>query len=218
VLNRFLAAQFARPQGAAGRWLLGPLLDGIGAPMMAAAFAALEVRPGARVLDLGFGGGMLIRRLLAAGARVTGVDRSAAMVARARRRHLAEIREGRALFLEGDAHTLPLGDAAVEMAASVNTLYFWADLAPVLAELHRVLVPGGRLVLAFQTPDQVRAWPGHVHGFVAHEIADVERALVEAGFAPEAPAHHRARPVGDYVLLAAVEHLPIILNRVGGSG
>jgi len=204
VLNRFLAAQFARPHGAAGQWLLGPLLDGIGRPMMADTFAALAARPGERALDLGFGGGMLVRRLLAAGVRVTGVDRSGAMVARARRRHLADIRAGRALFLEGDARALPLGKAAVDRAASVNTLYFWPDLAPVLAELHRVLVPGGRLVLAFQTPDQVRAWPGHVHGFVAHAVGEVAQALAEAGFAPEPPRLAHAASVGDYALLAAL--------------
>lgn len=205
MLDRFLAGQFARPHGPAGRLLLGPLLDRIGAPMMEGAFRALDVRSGERVLDLGFGGGLLVRRLLAAHARVVGVDRSAAMVARARRRHLDAIREGRALFLEGDARALPLGDSAVAKAASANVIYFWPELAPVFAELRRVMVPGGRLVLAFQTPDQVRAWPGHVHGFVAHEVTDVADALGAAGFRVSGPpCFDHATTVGDWCRLVAL--------------
>ncbi|MFN7176956.1 MAG: class I SAM-dependent methyltransferase [Thermaurantiacus sp.] len=204
MLNRFLAAQFAHPHGAPGGLLLGPLLDRIGAPMMEGAFEVLHVRHGERVLDLGFGGGMLSRRLLKAGAHVVGVDRSAAMVARARRRHLPEIRAGRAIFLEGDASALPLADSAFEKAASVNVLYFWPCLPPVMRELARVLAPGGRLVLGFQTPDQVRAWPGHVHGFTAHAAEAVEAALAGAGFRVEGHTKGHAATVGDYVLLAAL--------------
>ncbi len=204
MLDRFLARQFARPHGPAGQLLLGPLLDRVGRPMMDAAFAALAAHAGERVLDLGFGGGHLSRRLLAAGTRVVGVDHAPAMVARARRRHRAALREGRAIFLEGAAEALPLGGSAVDCAASVNTIYFWPEPAAVFAELRRVLAPGGRLVLAFQTPGSVRAWPGHVHGFRAHAAEAVEAALGAAGLAPVLRATARARTVGDYVLLVAL--------------
>jgi SAM-dependent methyltransferase len=186
-----------------GGLLLGRLLDRVGAPMMEGAFTALDVRPGERVLDLGFGGGMLVRRLLGAGARVVGVDRSAQMVARARASHRAEIREGRAIFLEGQAHALPLADGAVRRIASVNTLYFWPELGPVMHELSRVLAPSGRLVLAFQTPRQVRAWPGHVHGFVAHEENAVETALGAAGFGVRSRSLHDSAPVGNWCCIVA---------------
>lgn len=204
MLNRLLARQFACPYGLAGRWLLGPLLDAIDAPMMDGALAALEVRPGDRVLDLGFGGGRLARALLAAGAKVIGVDRSAEMVARARARHAAALRAGQAIFLEGEAARLPLAGAAVDKAACANVLYFVPALPPVVAELRRVLVPGGRLVLAFQTAAQVRAWPGHVHGFAAHEVASVGKALVAGGFAVAEQRLCRSRLVGDWCRLVAL--------------
>jgi len=172
--------------------------------MMVDAFAALAVVPGDRLLDLGFGGGLLSELALHAGARVTGVDRSAAMVARANRRFASAVAAGQARFLEGPAQALPLPDSAIDCVASINTLYFWPDLEAVARELWRVLVPGGRLVLGWQTAKSVRAWPGHVHGFRAWDDADIEAAATVAGFAIAsiAPGHHRM--VGDYRTLVAL--------------
>jgi arsenite methyltransferase len=198
VIRRFLAGQFARPHGAAGRFLLGPLLDWIGAPMMRAAFAALEPKPGEAILDLGIGGAALSRRLVRAGAAVTGVDPSAVLLDRARRR-MPEAR-----FLPGQGAAIPLADAAMDKAASVNTLYFWADPEAVMAELARVLRPGGRMVLGFQTADAVRAWPGHVHGFHAWDEAAVVAAVEQAGFRIVAVRAGSDRRVRDYRTLIAL--------------
>jgi SAM-dependent methyltransferase len=91
----------------------------------------------------------------------------------------------------------------MDKAASVNALYFWPVLGPVMGELSRVLKPGGRLVLGFQTAEAVRAWPGHVHGFRAWEEAEICTALQRAGFVVvEMQAGHAAR-VRDYRTLIA---------------
>jgi len=202
-LDRLLARQFSRPQGPIGRLFLGPLLNRIGARMMREAFDALDVRAGETVLDLGFGGGALADRLLASDAAVVGVDRSAAMVQRACRRHASAVAAGRARFLQGSAQALPLADASLDKAASVNALYFWPDLAAVMRELARVLKPGGRLVLGFQTEDAVRSWPGHVHGFFAWPDACVEKAVEDAGM-PIASVRHGFDPrVRDFRTLVA---------------
>lgn len=203
-IDRFLARQFARPQGVAGRLVLGPLLDWIGAPMIEAAFDALAPQAGAHILDLGIGGGALGARLLEAGAVVTGVDPSAEMLARARRRHAKAVRDGRADFRAGTAAAIPVADVAFDKAASVNTLYFWADLAQGMAELARVVRPGGRLVLGFQTAESVRAWPGHVHGFRAFADSEVGAAVVCAGFRILEVRPGHARRVRDYRTLIAL--------------
>jgi len=202
-LDRFLARQFSHPEGLAGRLLLGPLLNHIGGQMMRDAFFALDVEPGEPCLDLGFGGGALVERMLKAGATVTGVDRSAAMVARAQARFAQGMASGRACFLEASADALPLPDRSVQKAASVNALYFWPDLLVVMRELARVVQPGGRLVLGFQTAAAVRSWPGHVHGFHAFEDAEISHAVSEAGFVllDVRPGFHPA--VRDYRTLIA---------------
>jgi SAM-dependent methyltransferase len=198
VIRRFLARQFARPQGAAGRFLVAPLLDWIGAPTMAAAYDALAPKAGESILDLGVGGGALSRALARAGVRVTGVDPSDVVLEGARR----QIGDA-GTFLKGRGEAIPLPDAAMDKAASVNTLYFWIDLAPVFAELARVLKPGGLLVLGFQTAESVRAWPGHVHGLKAWDKAAIGASLEAAGFAILSVRPGQSVRVGDFRTLVA---------------
>lgn len=174
---RWLARQFARPHGITGRLLFGPWLDRIGREMNALALRDLAPQPGETVLEVGFGGGGLIAALLAAGARPIGVDVSAAMVARARRRF-----GSRASVIEASVEALPFADGAVDKAASVNNIYFWPDPPAAMAELARVVRPGGLLAIAFEPPDELAKWPGHRHGFRLSSEAEVRALMEGAGF------------------------------------
>jgi SAM-dependent methyltransferase len=178
VLTRFLARQFARPSGPVGRWLIAPWLDRISAPMNRLALEQLALRPGERVLEVGFGGGGLLAMILAAGpSQVVGAELSGEMVARARRRFADEVAAGRLALHRAAAERLPLRDGGIDKAASLNSLYFWPDLPAAIAELARVIRPGGTLVLGFEPPEELRKWPGHRHGFRLLEVGEVEAAL-----------------------------------------
>jgi arsenite methyltransferase len=180
---RWLASQFARPSGWAGRWLIGAWLDRIGRAMNLLAFEQLDLVPADRVLEVGFGGGELLRFLLdATSAPVIGVDVSKAMVRRARRRFRREIGSGRLQVLEGSIDRLPLPDASIDKACSVNNLYFWSDPAAAMAEFARVIRPGGRLVICFEPPEELRKWPGHSFGFRLYDADAVSKLAAGAGF------------------------------------
>ncbi len=142
--------------------------------------AELDIGPDEVVLEIGFGGGALLADLLeATGGAVIGVDISEAMVQRARRR----FRDSPRLRLHrASVEALPLADAAVDRACSVNNLYFWPDPAAALRELARVMRPGGRLAIAFEPPEELRKWPGHVHGFRLFEEKEARRLMEAAGF------------------------------------
>jgi SAM-dependent methyltransferase len=105
----------------------------------AAALEALGIAPGLSVVDLAAGTGKLTRLLLAAGAAVTAVEPVAAM----RAALPAGVRA-----LEGTAEKIPLPDAAVELV-TVAQAFHWFDGDAALAEIHRVLRPGGRLALVW---------------------------------------------------------------------
>jgi SAM-dependent methyltransferase len=110
-------------------------------------YEALGAGPGEHVLDVGCGPGFYSRELLdrvGSNGSVTGVDLSPQMLAVARRRS-----EGlaNASFQEGDATALPVDSGRFDRALSVQVLEYVADVPAALAEIHRALRPGGRVVL-----------------------------------------------------------------------
>lgn len=173
--------------------------------MNALAFDMLAVRPGERVLEIGFGGGMLLAKLLGAGAQVVGVDRSDAMRARAARRFGPDLASGRLALHVASVERLPLDNGGVDQACSVNAIYFWPDLPGAIGELARVLRSGGGLLLCFQTPDAVRRWPGHRHGFHAHEVEAVAAAMREAGLSLAGERRGHDAAVGEFICLKGVK-------------
>src|SRR5690242_16731951 len=102
---------------------------------------ALAPQPGDAILDVGCGPGFYVADLLELGATVTGVGSSPAMLAMARRRAPG------ARLLEGAATRLPVADGAFDRALSVQVFEYVADVEGALAELGRVLRPGGRLLI-----------------------------------------------------------------------
>lgn len=97
-----------------------------------------------RVLEIGAGTGSQLR-WYAPGVEVTALEPDAAMLGRARRR--AAGAAARVTLVEGRAESLPFGAAAFDTAVSAFSLCSVADPAAALAELRRVLVPGGALLL-----------------------------------------------------------------------
>lgn len=97
-----------------------------------------------RIVDVGCGPGAAVRWAAAAGAQATGIDPSEAMVelARRRSRNLRGVR-----FEVGDAAELPLDDDSVTIAWAIATYHHWPDQQAGLAEIRRVLAPGGRLLI-----------------------------------------------------------------------
>jgi demethylmenaquinone methyltransferase / 2-methoxy-6-polyprenyl-1,4-benzoquinol methylase len=101
--------------------------------------AAAVVSPGASVLDACCGTGDLALAGLRAGGHVTGLDFSERMLERARRK------SGEIEWVRGDALTLPFDDASFDAATVGFGVRNLADLERGVAELRRVLRPGGRL-------------------------------------------------------------------------
>ncbi len=107
-----------------------------------AALDALAPRAGKRVLDIGCGTGFWLPRLAEGAAAVVGVEPDPALLARARARPLPPT----VRLLRGSAEHLPLPDASVDVAHARFAYFFGAGAEAGLAELRRVLAPGGIFV------------------------------------------------------------------------
>jgi SAM-dependent methyltransferase len=126
------------------RLLLGPLIGGIAADVAAVAPA------GARVLEVGCGPGHLSLRLARQhGLDVTGLDLDPAMIARARANadRPGSSDQRRPSFVVGDVAALAFPDGSFDLVVSTLSMHHWADPTAGLAEIGRVLRPGGRALI-----------------------------------------------------------------------
>ena len=124
---------------------LGPSYDRVGAtlsfgqdPRWRRFLVSRLPRDGGHVLDVATGTGLVAAELLAHGFRVTGVDQSPDMLAGARERFGPGIE-----LVEATAERLPFADASFDHLTVTYLLRYVADPASTLAELARVVRPGG---------------------------------------------------------------------------
>jgi SAM-dependent methyltransferase len=140
------------------------------------------ITAGIRVLDVGSGSGELLDLLSRAGAVATGIDPAPGMV------ELARARVPGVPVLHGRAERLPWPDGSFDVVTAVNALQFADDTMDALAEIVRVLVPGGLVAVA--------NWAERAQ----NDIDTIESALAEhVGDDP--------RPDGDLRVAGGLEQL-----------
>jgi ubiquinone/menaquinone biosynthesis C-methylase UbiE len=179
-VRKALVSQFARPRGFWG-WLAGweMALRPSNRQRNAWAVGLLEVGPGDRVLEIGFGPGIAIRELsrLATRGYVCGIDHSAEMVRQARRRNARAVRAGLVDLRLGSAEHLPQFDQPFDRVLAVNSLGMWHDPDARLTELYQLLAPGGRIAIVSQP--RCPGATAEITWFAGREIAE---RLERAGF------------------------------------
>src|SRR5262245_36632819 len=145
----------------------------------------LEVDPHHRVLEVGYGPGTALALL---GERVgegfvAGADPSAVMARQAYRRNRGLVRRGRLGLALGSSERLPFPAERFDRVCTVNTIYFWPKPDADLAELKRVLKPGGQAVVTFRGKRRPDGALGVSTIFGAeYSVAQVATLLTAVGF------------------------------------
>jgi SAM-dependent methyltransferase len=145
-----------------------------------------DVMAGTRVLDVACGTGIVARRAAARGATAVGVDLNEQMLAVARA-------AGPAIeWVEADAADLPFPDGAFDVVLCEQGLQFMPDPAAAVAEMRRVLAPGGRLTAS--------VWrPSPVYETLAGLLDDEDAAVIRSPFQR---GEELCRLVGGHVRIA----------------
>ncbi|HEX7168143.1 MAG TPA: class I SAM-dependent methyltransferase [Acidimicrobiales bacterium] len=128
----------------------------------------LEIGPGSTVVDVGAGTGKFTRLLLPTGARVVGVE------------PVAEMREvfARAVpgveIVDGTAEAIPLGDGEVDVVTAAQAFH-WVDAVPAVAEVHRVVRPGGGVAFLWNSRDASVDWVRRVKELMDRVVGGTPR-------------------------------------------
>lgn len=181
---KFLAKQLGNPSGMFGQWVLAPLWNYRNSALNDAAFNCLALRPQDRVLEVGFGGGYLLGRII---TRLTtgflaGVDASTTMIALGEKRFRSSIQTGRLELICAQAEALPYPSMHFTKACSVNSIFYWQNATQALSEFWRVLADDGQLVMCFTCKEYLAGKAFARNGITLYEADEVRQLLVSAGF------------------------------------
>lgn len=177
-IGRAIRSQFMRPRGLAGRlagWEMA--VRSSNRKRNVWAVGLLDVQPGDRVLEIGFGPGVAVGEMARRGAKVVGIDHSVVMVAQARRRNVTAVREGRVDLRLGSVENLPVFDEPFDKVLAVNNSGMWPDPVERFRELARAMRSGGKIAIVSQP-----RCPGATAETTAAAASQIAGLLEGAGF------------------------------------
>jgi ubiquinone/menaquinone biosynthesis C-methylase UbiE len=143
-------SQFAKPRGLMGR-IVGQLLAVKNKQRSLWVLEVLNLKADDRVFEIGFGPGVDIKRVSEKVSFVAGIDYSALMVKMAENRNTEAVKQGKVVLKEASAdEPLPFADSTFNKVFAINSFQFWQTPAKTLAEIKRILQPGGLIAIVVQ--------------------------------------------------------------------
>ena len=177
-INEYIAKQFANPRGIGGRIVMA-VMNRQNAQMYEATERLLRPRNDDTILDIGCGNGIMLERIAhACDCRLIGTDISEDALEIAKRRLVGTNVE----FLRCPVDDMPLEDATVDKALTINTLYFWEDLTSGFEEIARVLKPEGIFIGTHYTNRALESYSHTQFGYRMRTEQEVVSAAEIAGF------------------------------------
>jgi ubiquinone/menaquinone biosynthesis C-methylase UbiE len=145
----------------------------------------LNLKNDDKILEIGFGSGLFIKKYASHVSHIAGLDCSEDMVKLASSINKELIESGKAEFIQGDVSTLPWKDDEFSVVVGIETFFFWSEPKGALKETFRVLVPGGRLVLEMAyNKDDGRDHTKQIakYGLKLYSGEEISGLLKESGF------------------------------------
>jgi ubiquinone/menaquinone biosynthesis C-methylase UbiE len=178
-----LAAQLRRPTGKEGI-NTGDWMNKGNVQMNLNTLQIVDAVANDAILEIGMGNGFFVHQIVEkhSSIKYTGADFSEVMVAEAQRINAEWINKGQATFILSDAIALPFSNSSFNKIFTINTIYFWEDAVKILAELKRVLLPKGKLIIALRPKRLMQNYPFTKYGFTMFSKEEVVQLLTQNGF------------------------------------
>lgn len=189
---RKLFSNCAKPQGRMGRVML-KFMNASHGPLNNWGLDLVKVQDGWTMLDIGFGGGASLKRMLkrSKGGKVYGIDISEESVKKARKLN-ADVLDKQIFIQQGSVTQLPYDDWKFDLVTAVETVYFWPNLPECIKEVYRVLKPDGRFAIMVEVVVTNSKWLDFVEGMTAYPPEQLQKFLEDAGF--KNTEIHRMKP------------------------
>ncbi|MFN4914318.1 MAG: class I SAM-dependent methyltransferase [Sphingomonadales bacterium] len=172
------AAQLRKPHGEGAEAIAAYMRD-LNRALYDHVVKLLSTAKEKQLLELGFGEGIVPEMLHQQNKTLhyTGIDFSDEMVKMATSKNIPG-----ANFLLGEVARMPFESNVFDVVFGINVVYFWENPGRELAEILRVLKPGGLLVLGYRHKTYMQAIPFTQFGFTLYETAEMESLLAKHGF------------------------------------
>jgi len=172
------AAQLRKPHGEGAEAIAAYMRD-LNRALYDHVVKLLSTAKEKQLLELGFGEGIVPEMVNQQHEKMhyTGIDFSDEMVNMANAKNIPG-----ANFLLGEVAQMPFESNVFDVCFGINVVYFWENPGRELAEILRVLKPGGVLMLGYRPKTYMQAIPFTQFGFTLYETAELENLLVKQGF------------------------------------
>ena len=177
------AKQLGNPEGAVGL-AVAEWMNEFNKSGNERAVHLLALEENDHVLEIGFGNGRTVPEIIAqaAGIQYTGIDSSPTMVDEAIRFNAALVDARKARFYLGTAENMPFADGHFNHVFAIGVMHFWAHPAVPLAEIRRVLRPGGTMLMGGIAPQSAPEYARPEYGFHLRDAAAWTELCHSTGF------------------------------------
>lgn len=202
--SSYFSDQARKPTGLFGRFIMSKIFEIGNSDLNSLVYELLSVQPDDQILEIGFGTGKLIHKMVQEinDGCIVGVDFSDTMISIAKKKNRKYVDKGRVKLLGGNFDEMIFGNDYFTKVCSVNTLYFWSNPEQTVRKITEILKPKGKLVLAFEDIEQLKQRSLNRNIFQLYSKDAVHGLLKAAGFSSDIRIESKKK--GDSILHCAV--------------